>query len=198
MIEIRPAVSADTPVIFQLIRDLAGYEKLLAEVEAVPDQIGAALFGAQPRAFCEIASWREPAGAAADGSPVGAAPGAAQGTDPGAPEQPAEIAGFALWFYTFSTFRGRHGLYLEDLFVRPQFRGRGIGKALLVNLAQRCERERLCRLEWQVLDWNEPSLRFYAALGAKAGGEWVPHRLQGDALRQLARGGPAGPAPPQS
>jgi GNAT superfamily N-acetyltransferase len=190
MIEIRPAVPADTPVIFQLIRDLADYEKLLAEVEAVPDEIGAALFGPQPRAFCEIASWREPAAANA--------PGAEPRTAPGADERPVEVAGFALWFYTFSTFRGRHGLYLEDLFVRPQFRGRGLGKALLVNLAQRCERERLCRMEWQVLDWNEPSLRFYAALGAKAGGEWVPHRLQGDALRQLARGGPAGPAPPRS
>ena len=97
-----------------------------------------------------------------------------------------ETAGFALWFYSFSTFRGRHGLYLEDLFVQPAFRGRGIGKALLAQLARRCVAEGLTRLEWAVLDWNEPALRFYRSLGARALEAWVPHRVTGDALLQLA------------
>ena len=96
-------------------------------------------------------------------------------------------AGFALWFYNFSTFRGRHGLYLEDLFVRPGLRGLGIGRALLAQLAQRCVREDLARLEWMVLDWNEPALRFYRGLGAAGLKDWIPHRVTGEALQALAR-----------
>ncbi len=162
MMEIRPAQPADAPVVMELIRELARYEKLLDDVDADETMLGDALFGPRPRVFCEIAQWSAP----------GAVP---------AP------AGFALWFYNFSTFRGRHGLYLEDLFVLPERRGHGIGRALLSHLAQRCVRENLARLEWSVLDWNEPALRFYRSLGAVGLKEWIPHRVTGDALLALAR-----------
>jgi GNAT superfamily N-acetyltransferase len=99
-----------------------------------------------------------------------------------------------LWFYNFSTFRGRHGIYLEDLFVRPEYRGRGIGKALLVQLAERCVREGLTRLEWSVLDWNEPALRFYRSLGALDLRGWIPHRVTDEALQVLARSALSGGA----
>lgn len=161
MLEIRPAQPADLPTILALIRDLAVYERLLDQVDADEALLGAALFGREPRVFCEIAEWRAP----------GATPVA---------------AGFALWFYNFSTFRGRHGLYLEDLFVRPEHRGRGIGRALLVHLARRCVREGLARFEWAVLDWNEPALRFYESLGARGLKEWIPHRVTGAELEALA------------
>ena len=161
MLEIRPAQPADLPTILALIRDLAVYERLLDQVDADEALLGAALFGREPRVFCEIAEWRAP----------GATPVA---------------AGFALWFYNFSPFRGRHGLYLEDLFVRPEHRGRGIGRALLVHLARRCVREGLARFEWAVLDWNEPALRFYESLGARGLKEWIPHRVTGAELEALA------------
>ena len=139
------------------IRDLAEYEKLLDDVIATPPDIQRALFAPQPRVFCDIAEW--------DGVP----------------------AGFALWFYNFSTFRGRHGIYLEDLFVKPVFRGHGLGKALLVNLAKRAVREGCARVEWSVLDWNEPSINFYKSLGAVPMDEWTIFRLTGDALQSLGR-----------
>ena len=139
------------------IRDLAAYEKLLDDVIATPADIEHALFAPQPRVFCDIAEW--------DGAP----------------------AGFALWFYNFSTFRGRHGIYLEDLFVKPVFRGNGIGKALLVGLAQRAVKEGCARVEWSVLDWNEPSINFYKSLGAVPLDEWTIFRLTGDALQSLGR-----------
>jgi GNAT superfamily N-acetyltransferase len=164
MLDIRPARPDDAPAIMALIRDLARYEKLLDQVDADETMIGRALFGPQPRVYCEVAQWTAP----------GSAPVA---------------AGLALWFYSFSTFRGRHGLYLEDLFVRPELRGRGIGRALLANLAQRCVREDLARLEWAVLDWNEPALRFYRSLGAAGLKDWIPHRVTGDALQALAASG---------
>ena len=164
-LSLRPATPEDLATIFQLICGLAEYEKLLPDVDATEERLGAALFGASPRVFCDIAEW------AADGQ--------------------RQTAGFALWFYNFSTFRGRHGLYLEDLFVQPAFRSRGIGKALLAHLARRCVTEGLTRLEWAVLDWNEPALRFYRSLGAMALEEWVPHRVTGDALLQLAAESPA-------
>jgi GNAT superfamily N-acetyltransferase len=160
---IRPATPADAGLVLTFIRELAEYEKLLHEVEAREDDIARDLFGEQPRVFCEIAEWR--------GEPVG----------------------FALWFYTYSTFQGRHGLYLEDLFVRPSHRGKGIGKALLTNLARRCLDEGLGRLRWWVLNWNEPSIAFYRALGAEAREEWTTFDLSGEALRRLAQAG--GPAP---
>lgn len=166
MLSIRPARPADAAVVMDLIRDLARYEKLLDDVDADEAMIGKALFAPQPRVFCDVAEWTAPGG-----SPV--------------------AAGFALWFYNFSTFRGRHGIYLEDLFVRPEYRGRGIGRELLVGLARRCVAQDLARLEWAVLDWNEPALRFYRSLGALGLKEWIPHRVTGAALRELAAGRPA-------
>lgn len=160
---IRSAMPADAGLVLTFIRELAEYEKLLHEVEAREDDIARDLFGEQPRVFCEIAEW--------DG----------------------EHVGFALWFYTYSTFQGRHGLYLEDLFVRPEHRGKGLGKALLANLARRCIEEGLGRLRWWVLNWNEPSIAFYRSLGAEAREEWTTFDLSGEALRRLAQAG--GPAP---
>jgi GNAT superfamily N-acetyltransferase len=154
---IRPATPSDGALVFNLVRELAEYERLAHEVDATPEGLAAALFGPASRVFADIAEW--------DGEP----------------------AGFALWFYNFSTFRGRHGIYLEDLFVRPAFRSRGVGKALLRHLARRCMDEDLPRLEWWVLDWNEPALRFYRSLGARPMDEWTVHRVTGDALVELAR-----------
>ena len=153
---VRPATPADTGLIYGFIRDLAEYEKLLHEVAATEADVARDLFGASPRAFCDIAEL--------DGAPVG----------------------FALWFYNYSTFLGRHGIYLEDLFVRPQTRGAGAGKALLANLARRCVAEGLGRLEWSVLNWNAPSIAFYDSLGAGAQTEWTVRRLDGEALARLA------------
>jgi GNAT superfamily N-acetyltransferase len=157
-VTIRPARRDEAPLILALIRELAAYERLLDEVEASQETLGAALFGPEPRIFCDIAEWA--------GEPVG----------------------FAIWYYTFSTFQGRHGIYLEDLFVRPEQRGRGLGKALLEQLAQRCRDEGLGRLEWSVLDWNEPSIGFYRSLGAEPIAGWARYRLAGDALRKLGSG----------
>ena len=154
-LRIRPATKADGELVFSFIRDLAAYEKLLDDVVATPADIERALFAPNPRVFCDIAEW--------DGAP----------------------AGFALWFYNFSTFRGRHGIYLEDLFVRPAFRGKGIGKALLQNLAKRAVAEGCARVEWWVLDWNEPSIKFYESLGAIPMEEWTIYRLTGEALKKL-------------
>ena len=154
---VRPARPEDAALILALIRELAAYERLLHECESTETDIASALFGPEPRVFAEIAEW--------DGEP----------------------AGFALWFYNFSTFRGRHGIYLEDLFVRPALRSHGIGQSLLRHLAQRCVREGLPRLEWWVLDWNEPALRFYRRIGARAMDEWTVQRVTGEALEALAR-----------
>lgn len=176
MLTLRPATPDDVPVILALIRELADYEKLLHEVEATEPALQAALFNAAPRVFAELAEWR-------DDSQVG----------------PAPVVGFALWFYTFSTFRGRHGIHLEDLYVRPSHRGRGIGQALLAHLAQRCVHEALGRLEWSVLDWNAPALAFYQKLGAVSHPEWVLQRVTGEALVQLgARDTPGSRARPRS
>jgi GNAT superfamily N-acetyltransferase len=152
---IRPAVAADAELIHSLIRELAEYERLLDKVDATLEMTAAALFGANPRIFADIAEWN------------------------------GEPAGFALWFFNFSTFRGRHGIYLEDLFVRPSSRGRGIGRALLRELARRCLAEGLVRLEWSVLDWNEPSIGFYKSLGAIAKDEWTMYQITGEALARL-------------
>jgi GNAT superfamily N-acetyltransferase len=155
-LSIRPALPADAALVLEFIRELAEYERLAHEVDATEGAIAAALFAPNPRVFAEIAEW--------NGKP----------------------AGFALWFYNFSTFRGRHGLYLEDLFVRPAFRGHGIGKALLRHLARRCIAENLARLEWWVLDWNEPALAFYRSIGATPMDEWTVQRVTGHALVKLA------------
>ena len=155
-ITIRSARPGDEGVIFSFIRDLAEYERLLDHVVATESSIREALFGRHPRVFCDLAE--------ADGAP----------------------AGFALWFYSYSTFLARHGLYLEDLFVRPVHRGHGIGKALLRHLARRAVAEGCGRLEWAVLDWNAPSIAFYKSLGAEPLEEWTAFRLAGDALAKLA------------
>ena len=155
---IRPAAPGDAALVLAFIRELAAYERLAHEVDATEEAVAAALFAGTPRVFAELAEW--------DGEP----------------------AGFALWFYNFSTFRGRHGIYLEDLFVRPAFRGHGIGRSLLQALARRCVAEGLGRLEWWVLDWNEPALRFYRSLGAVAIEEWTVQRVAGQALERLAAG----------
>jgi len=152
---IRPAVPADGPLILSFIRELAEYERLLHEVDATSAMIEVALFGPHPRIFCDVAEWA------------------------------GEPAGFALWYYTFSTFQGRHGIYLEDLFVRPAHRGRGLGKALLERLAARTREEKLGRLEWSVLDWNEPSIAFYRSLGAEPVDGWTRYRLAGEPLQAL-------------
>jgi GNAT superfamily N-acetyltransferase len=157
MIEVRAARPDDAELIVGFIRALAEYEKLLHEVRVDAAAVSAALFGEAPRAFCDIAE--------RDGAPVG----------------------FALWFYSFSTFEGAHGLYLEDLFVIPEARGMGAGLALMRQLAQRCRDEGLKRLEWAVLDWNAPSIAFYDALGATAKTEWITRELADEALATLAQ-----------
>jgi GNAT superfamily N-acetyltransferase len=155
-VSVRVASPVDVPLIVQFIRDLAEYERLLHEVEATEADIRRDLFGENPRAFCDIA------------------------------EHQGEPIGFALWFYNYSTFRGRAGIYLEDLFVEPKARGLGAGKALLRRLAQRCVEADLGRLEWAVLDWNAPSIAFYDSLGASAKTDWIVRRLDGAALKALA------------
>ena len=153
---IRQAVPADADLVFSLVRELADYERLSHEVDATAEMIASALFGPNPRVFCDIAEWN------------------------------GEGVGFALWFYNFSTFRGRHGIYLEVVCVRPSVRGHGLGKLLLASLAKRCVAENLARLEWSVLDWNEPSIAFYKAQGAVLLDGWTTCRVTGEALWRLA------------
>ena len=160
MTTIRPAVPADAAAVFGLVRALARYEKLEDKVVASEADIATALFGPAPRVFCDLAE--------IDGA----------------------VVGFALWYYSFSTFVGRHGIYLEDLYVEPPFRGQGLGRGLVVHLARRCVEENLGRLEWSVLDWNEPAIQFYRAQGARLLDDWTICRVDGDAL--LALGGPSG------
>lgn len=154
-VSIRSAVKADAGQIIAFVEALADYEKLAHEARATVSDIERDLFGPAPKVFCEIAE--------ADGRPVG----------------------FALWFYTYSTFQGRHGIWLEDLFVVPEARGLGAGKALLKHLAARCVRENLGRYEWWVLDWNEPSIRFYQSQGGVLQEEWTKVRIDGVALERL-------------
>ena len=155
---IRPATRTDLPLIAQFIRDLADYERLAHEVRFDEVVLGDRLFGARPYAEVLI------------------------GEIDGAPQ------GFALFFHNFSTFEGKPGIYLEDLLVRPEARGSGLGKALLKRLAALAVERDCARLEWSVLDWNEPSIQFYKALGAKAMDEWTISRVDGDALGELAEG----------
>jgi GNAT superfamily N-acetyltransferase len=157
---IRRARPDDIGLILSLIHELADYEKLRHEVEATQDMIAAELFCDHPRLFCEIAAWN------------------------------GEGVGFAVWFNNFSTFSGRSGVYLEDLFVRPAHRGKGIGKALLAHLAKQCAANGWSRLQWSVLDWNAPSIEFYRSLGAVLMDEWTLCRVTGPALAALAKAGP--------
>lgn len=153
----RQAGVADAALVLDFIFELADYEKLSHEVVATTSDLEAALGGASPRVFCEIVEWE------------------------------GKSAGFSLWFYTFSTFQGQHGIWLEDLYVRPEFRGKGLGKALIQRLAARCSAEGLGRLEWWVLDWNTPSIDFYKSLGAQLQDEWTKCRIDGTALEALAK-----------
>ncbi|WP_329120742.1 GNAT family N-acetyltransferase [Streptomyces sp. NBC_01465] len=153
---IRNATPADVPVIHTMVRELAEYEKALHEAQATEEQLHEALFGERPAAYAFIAETEE-----------------------------GEPAGFALWFLNFSTWRGVHGIYLEDLYVRPELRGGGYGKALLTELARTCVARGYQRLEWSVLNWNEPSIRFYEALGARPQDEWTVYRLTDAALAEL-------------
>ncbi len=155
-LEIRAATEDDVPLILSLIKELAEYERLSHEVVATEEAHRVTLFGERPVAEVLIGRYRD------------------------------EPAGFALFFHSFSTFLGKPGIYLEDLYVRPEFRGAGIGRAVLVHLAK-LARERGCgRLEWSVLDWNEPAIRFYRGLGASPVSGWTLYRLTGEALEELA------------
>jgi len=157
-LRIEPATERDVPVILLLIKALAAYERMTGDVMADEALVHASLFGPAPSAEVVIAR-------------VGAEP-----------------VGFAVWFHNYSTFLGRRGLYLEDLFVMPEWRGRGIGRALLVHLAQVAVERNCGRLEWSVLNWNEPAIRFYRSLGAKPMDGWTVYRLTGDDIARLAAG----------
>jgi GNAT superfamily N-acetyltransferase len=153
---IRPARPADVPVIHRLIRELAEYENELHEVQAAEADLHAALFGPEPVVSAHVA------------------------------EHQGVVVGFALWFRNYSTWTGRTGLYLEDLYVTPAVRGTGLGGALLAELARICVERGYARMDWQALDWNEPALAFYAAIGARTMDAWRLHRLDGRALQALA------------
>jgi GNAT superfamily N-acetyltransferase len=140
----------------ELVHELATYERAADEVELTAERLQAALFGASPAAYCHVV------------------------------EVDGEVVGMALWFVSFSTWLGVHGIYLEDLFVRPEHRRGGLGRALLQTLAQLCVDREYGRLEWAVLDWNEPAIAFYQSIGAVAQDEWTVHRVSGPALRALA------------
>jgi GNAT superfamily N-acetyltransferase len=156
MLTIRPAQESDTPIILDLIRRLAVYERMGHAVIATEAGLRQSLFGPRPYAEVLLAEWN------------------------------ADVVGFALYFYTYSTFNGWPGIYLEDLFVADEHRGRGIGKALLQRLAQLAVERGCGRVEWAVLNWNEPAIGFYRRLGAVPMDQWTIYRLSGDALAQLA------------
>lgn len=152
---IRRVAESDVPAVVRLVHALAEYEKAAEECHLTEPDLHRALFGADPALFGHVA------------------------------EVDGEVAGFALWFLNFSTWEGRHGIYLEDLFVLPERRGSGLGKALLRTLAQECVARGYARLEWWVLDWNTPAIEFYESVGARGMDEWTVHRLTGDALREF-------------
>ncbi|HSO64857.1 MAG TPA: GNAT family N-acetyltransferase [Ornithinibacter sp.] len=164
---VRPAVTADVPVILRLVRELAEYEKALHEVDASGEHLREALFptGREPAAFAHVA------------------------------EVDGEVVGCAIWFLSFSTWTGTHGIWLEDLYVTPARRGSGLGQELLRTLAEICVARGYHRLEWWVLDWNTPSIGFYESIGAVAQDEWTRFRLDGAALDTLAETAPPPSAP---
>jgi len=178
---IRAARPDDVPEILAMIRELADYERSILEVETTVEQLTALLFGGTPAAPGTAAA--TPNGAPAAYAHVVAHPDTARGTTLGA---------FALWFLNTSTWTGTHGVYLEDLYVRPELRGSGYGKRLLQTLAQLCQDNGYRRLEWWVLDWNEPALGFYRSIGAVPMDEWTVHRVTGDALVALSLGESSG------
>jgi GNAT superfamily N-acetyltransferase len=160
-LRIRRANKSDAPVILQLIKELAEYERAPDAVEATESDLLATLFTEDPRVFCDLVEV----------------------------EQSGEtrVAGMALWFLNYSTWQGKHGIYLEDLFVRPEFRGSGYGKALLIHLARICIEEGYGRLQWWVLDWNQSAIDFYRSIGAEAMDEWTVYRVSDKALADLAK-----------
>ena len=156
---IRAARAGEAALVLQFVRELAEYEKLTHACVATEAMIAEALFGDNARVFCDIAQWN------------------------------CEPVGFVLWFLNFSTFSGSHGLYLEDVFVRPTHRGKGIGKALMIHLAKKCVANGWSHFQWSVLDWNTPSIEFYKSLGAVMMDEWTGVRMSGAALARLAERG---------
>ena len=153
---VRPIRPDDVPAVVGLVRELAEYERAAHEVRLTEDQLTAALFGEAPKLFGHVA------------------------------ELDGDVVGMALWFLNFSTWRGTHGIYLEDLYVQPQHRGSGLGRELLRTLAELCVERGYSRLEWWVLDWNESAIRFYRSLGAQPMSDWTVFRLTGDPLAALA------------
>jgi GNAT superfamily N-acetyltransferase len=153
--KIRPAQQDEVGIVLQLIHDLALYEKAPDEVEATEKELLETIFVDNPRVFCDVV------------------------------EVDGEIAGMAIWFLNYSTWQGKHGIYLEDLFIKPEFRGKGYGKALLQHLAKVCDERGYGRFQWWVLDWNSPAIEFYKSLGAVAMDEWTVYRVSGDPLKKL-------------
>jgi GNAT superfamily N-acetyltransferase len=153
---IRSARPGESGVVLRFVRELAEYEKLSHSVEATEAALDAVLFAEHPSVFCEFAEWN------------------------------GEIVGFAVWLFDYSTFTGRRGIYLEDLFVRPAHRGKGIGKALMVHLARQAVARGANNFQWSVLNWNTPSIDFYKSLGAAPLDEWTIYRVSGAALARLA------------
>jgi len=154
-LKIRPAKREEVGEVLQLIQDLATYEKAPDQVEASKDDLLNTIFAKEPRVFCDLV------------------------------EVDGQIAGMAIWFLNYSTWQAKHGIYLEDLYIKPEFRARGYGKALLKHLAQICDKEGYGRLQWWVLDWNSPAIEFYKSFGAEAMDEWTVYRTSGQALKDL-------------
>jgi GNAT superfamily N-acetyltransferase len=152
---IRPAKKEEVGIVLQLIHDLALYEKAPNEVEATERELLETIFSSDPKVFCDLV------------------------------EVDGEIVGMAIWFLNYSTWQGKHGIYLEDLFIKPEYRGRGYGKALLRHLAKICDERGYGRFQWWVLDWNSPAIEFYRSLGAVAMDEWTVYRVSGRALKDL-------------
>jgi GNAT superfamily N-acetyltransferase len=155
--KIRPARKEEVGIVLQLIHDLAQYEKAPNEVEATEKELLATIFIDNPKVFCDVVD--------VDG----------------------EIVGMAIWFLNYSTWQGKHGIYLEDLFIKPEYRGHGYGKALLKHLAKICDEKGYGRFQWWVLDWNSPAIEFYRSLGAVAMDEWTVYRVSGNALKELGK-----------
>ena len=153
--KIRPAKSEEVGEVLQLIQDLATYEKAPEQVEASKEDLLNTIFVKDPRVFCDLV-----------------------GVD-------GQVAGMAIWFLNYSTWQAKHGIYLEDLFIKPEYRGRGYGKALLKHLAKICDEKGYGRLQWWVLDWNSPAIEFYKSFGAEAMDEWTVYRTSGQALKDL-------------
>jgi GNAT superfamily N-acetyltransferase len=154
-LKIRPAKREEVGEVLQLVQDLATYEKAPDQVEASEDDLLNTIFAKEPRVFCDLV------------------------------EVDGQIAGMAIWFLNYSTWQAKHGIYLEDLYIKPEFRARGYGKALLKHLAQICDKEGYGRLQWWVLDWNSPAIEFYKSFGAEAMDEWTVYRTSGLALKNL-------------